>query len=147
MVDIDLKVLLVQTVTFLIGLFILWQTGFKYLLKVLEARRQKIESDLQEAKSAREAAEKIKADFESQLNGLRQQGKKMLDEAAADASRESARILDNTRVESKAILEKSRQEIARETEKAKREIKDQAATLALLAVEKVVGQSVDAGIQ
>ena len=56
--------LLFQFINFFVLVAILAKFAYKPLLKVLEDRRNKIASDLDNAAKARETAEKMKADYE-----------------------------------------------------------------------------------
>ena len=59
--------LLFQFLNFFVLVAILAKFAYKPMLKVLEERRNKISSDLNDAEQSRLAAEKLKADYEQQL--------------------------------------------------------------------------------
>ena len=59
--------LLFQFLNFFVLVAILAKFAYKPILKTLEDRRNKIASDLNNAQAARDAAEKMKADYQEQI--------------------------------------------------------------------------------
>ena len=66
MIDIN-GTLLIQFLNFFVLVAILAKFAYKPILKTLEDRRNKIASDLNNAQAARDAAEKMKADYQEQI--------------------------------------------------------------------------------
>jgi F-type H+-transporting ATPase subunit b len=93
-------------------LAVLWFAGaFKTALVALDAKAEKIQTDLEEAARLRAEAEAMLADIRKQRAEAEHQGAEMLKQAQADARR--------LEIESKAKLE---EQIARRTLMAKRRI-------------------------
>ncbi len=147
MVEIDLKTLLVQVFTFLIGAFLLWKTGIRYFAAILEKRKEQIKKDLDQAQNTRLEVEKIKADFEKQLAEMKQRSQQRLAEAVQEGNQQKARMLEETKAEAKALLDKASQDIERQMQSVKKEIKNEVVSLAMQAAEKVVGRTVDQAAQ
>lgn len=103
MVDINLGTLLFQIVNFFVLVGILAKFAYKPLLKVLEDRRNKIASDLDNAAQARQSAEQMKAEYEAQLSKARSEAQAIVDKAVKQAAKEG-----------QAQLEAIRAQIARE---------------------------------
>ena len=143
MIDIDIKIWLVQIFTFLVGMWLLWITGFKYLGRVLEERREQIKKDLEQAQKAKQEIEKIKTDYEGQVLELRKKSAHQLDEAIRDANTQRMKMVEEAKVESKSMLDKAKQEIEREADRAKKVIRNDVAGLALLVAEKVLKEKID----
>ena len=71
--------LLFQFINFFILVAILAKFAYKPLLKVLEERRNKIASDLDEAAKARQDADKLKADYEAQIRDAQAKAQAIVD--------------------------------------------------------------------
>ena len=73
--------LLFQFLNFFVLVAILAKFAYKPMLKVLEERRNKISSDLNDAEQSRLAAEKLKADYEQQLQTAQEKAQAIIDKA------------------------------------------------------------------
>ena len=81
--------LLFQFINFFVLVAILAKFAYKPLLKVLEDRRNKIASDLDNAAKARETAEKMKADYEAKISDDRAEAQAIVDKAVKQADKEA----------------------------------------------------------
>ena len=77
--------LLFQFLNFFVLVAILAKFAYKPMLKVLEERRNKISSDLNDAEQSRLAAEKLKADYEQQLQTAQEKAQAIIDKAVKQA--------------------------------------------------------------
>ena len=111
MVSLTEGTLLFQIINFFILVAILAKFAYKPLLKVLEERRNKIESDLDAAAQAREAAAQLQAEYEAQLRSARAEAQAIIDKAVKQADKEA-----------QAQLSAIREQIAREKQIAQAEI-------------------------
>lgn len=89
--------LLFQFINFFVLVAILAKFAYKPLLKVLEDRRNKIASDLDNAAKARETAEKMKADYEAQIRDARAEAQAIVDKAVKQADKEAQAQLEAIR--------------------------------------------------
>ena len=110
MIDLN-GTLLFQFVNFFILVAILAKFAYKPILKVLEDRRNKIATDISSAEEARATAEKLKADYEAQLQQAHTEAQAIVDKAVKQADKEAQAQLDAIRAQ-----------IAREKEIAQAEI-------------------------
>ena len=110
MIDLN-GTLLFQFVNFFILVAILAKFAYKPILKVLEDRRNKIATDISSAEEARATAEKLKADYEAQLQKAHMEAQAIVDKAVKQADKEAQAQLDAIRAQ-----------IAREKEIAQAEI-------------------------
>ena len=110
MIDLN-GTLLFQFVNFFILVAILAKFAYKPILKVLEDRRNKIATDISSAEEARATAEKLKADYEAQLQKAHTEAQAIVDKAVKQADKEAQAQLDAIRAQ-----------IAREKEIAQAEI-------------------------
>ena len=134
-------------VTFLTLVFILRRFAWGPLLAVIEEREGRIRADREAAQSARQAAEKMRAEVEARLEGLSAAGKQMLDKARAQAETLGARLKDVAEEEARAIKSRAGAELAAEKDRLVAELRKEVASLSILAAEKLLRRSVDESVQ
>ena len=134
-----------------INIFILF-FALSYLLfnparDFLEKRRQKIAGDLETAKTSREDAVALKAEYEEKLKSINKEAEAILDEARKKAKRQEAEILAEAKEEAGRILERADREIDLEKKKALEDVKQEIVSIASLMAGKAVAASMDVKIQ
>lgn len=134
-----------------INIFILF-FAMSYLLfnparDFLEKRRQKIAGDLETARSSKESAVALKAEYEEKLKAIEKEAEVILDEARKKAKKQEAEILEEARNEAGRIIERANREIDLEKKKALEDVKTEIVSIASLMAEKAVAASMDVKIQ
>ena len=134
-----------------INIFILF-FDMSYLLfnparDFLEKRRQKIAGDLETARSSKESAVALKAEYEEKLKTIDKEAEAILDEARKQAKKQEAEILEEARNEANRIIERANREIDLEKKKALEDVKTEIVSIASLMAEKAVAASMDINIQ
>ena len=120
-----------------INIFILF-FAMSYLLfnparDYLEKRRKKIAGDLEMAKSSRESALALQAEYEEKLRSINKEAEAIMDEARKKAKKQEAEILEEARAEAGRILD--------------RDVKTEIVSIASLMAGKAVAASMDVKIQ
>jgi F-type H+-transporting ATPase subunit b len=133
--------------SFLIFVVLLRVLAWKPLLGAVEARESGLRSERERAEKARDEAEKIQAELEKRLTGAKDEAKGILAEANKDGEKLRAELKKVAEDESKAIVEKTRAQLAEEKNRLVGELRSEVATLSVLAAERLVKKSVDAGVQ
>ena len=142
--DLDWQ-LLADSTLMLIAIFVLFLIMSYFLFnparKMLNARREKIQSELESAKQDMESSRKLREEYEAKLKDVDKEaeGRKALgseNQIIAQAKEEAARIVDRSRVE--AELEK---------QKMSDDVKKEIISVASLMAGKVVAVSVDKNLQ
>ena len=113
----------------------------------LEKRRQKIAGDLETARSSKESAVALKAEYEEKLKAIDKEAEAILDEARKQAKKQEAEILEEARNEANRIIERANREIDLEKKKALEDVKTEIVSIASLMAEKAVAASMDINIQ
>ena len=120
-----------------INIFILFFVMSYFLFnparEVLEKRRKRIAGDLETAKTSREDALALKAEYEDKIKSIDK-------EAEAD-------ILSEAREEANRIVDRANREIELEKKKALEDMKTEIVSIASLMAEKAVAASMDVKIQ
>jgi len=120
--------------SFLIVFGLLAKFGFPAIKKGLADRAEQIQSDLDEAESAKAAVTSKAAEYDAKLAEARHEAARIIEEARQDKRAEADAEVARIREQAQADVEASRtQAIA--------DIRAEVATLAIGAAEQVVGQS------
>lgn len=119
------------TIIFAAVVYILGQKAWPPLIKALQEREHAIHTSLANAKTEREAAEKLLAEYKAQIEKARVEATAIVDEGRRDAEVVRRRIQDEARKESDEMLARAKREIQLATDAATKELYDRTAELAV----------------
>lgn len=142
MIDIN-GTLLIQFLNFFVLVAILAKFAYKPILKTLEDRKNKIASDLNGAQEAREAAEKLKTDYQAQIRNAHAEAQAIVDKAIKQADKEAQAQLAAVRAQITREKEIAQAEIVNEREAALREMRNEVVTLSMAVAEKLLKKNMD----
>lgn len=117
---------------------------FKPIKKTLDKRKELIAKQFKDAEDAEQAAQEKLAQYEEKLTSVEDEKKQIILDAKDSAKAEYGRIIDKAQVDAQKLKEDARKQIEAESENAKRAAKEEIASLAMQAAEKVVGANVSA---
>ena len=134
-----------------VNIFILF-FALSYLLfnparDFLEKRRQKIANDLETAKSSKEGAVALKAEYEAKLKAVDKEAEAIIEEARKKAKKQEAEIIAEAKEEAARIIARANREIDLEKKKALEDVKTEIVSIAALMAEKAVAASMNVEIQ
>lgn len=134
-----------------VNIFILF-FAMSYLLfnparDFLEKRRAKIANDLETAKSSKEDAVALKADYEAKLKAVDKEAEAILEDARKKAKRQEADIIAEAKEEAARIIERANREIDLEKKKALADVKTEMVSIASLMASRAVAASMNVEIQ
>ncbi len=134
----DWKLLLAQGVNFGIILVVLRVTAYKPIMKLLEARRKKIEQGLVDAKAAKDMLESADHVYAEKMREAEKDGMKVFSKLEAEAKVKEAGLIAAARVKEADILKAA--EKAAHTKEAEAEARVHAGAISLVrsAIEKTV---------
>jgi len=141
---IDVKMLVLQSVAFLLLLFILSKYVYPILLKMIDDREKKIEESLKAAEVAQQAADESEHKTEKLLAEARKQAGEIVTQAKTEASAVVEKAAKKAKDEATHIAEQAQTDIARQVERARRDLKKEMINLVADATEKVARTKVDA---
>jgi F-type H+-transporting ATPase subunit b len=147
LVSFDPGLIIWTVVTFLLLVAILTKTAWRPILNALEERDRKIREDLETAKRAREEAERKRLEMEGRLADLRTQGAEMLAKAAQEGEKLRHGLKTQAEAEIHKMKERASADLEAEKERLVGELRREAAGLSVRAAEKLLGRSVDGGVQ
>lgn len=128
--------------TFILFL-ILKKLLFKPVSEFMENRRNEIEGSIKEAELKNEEAEKYKSEYMSKIEASQEEGRQIVKEAAKRAEERASEIIKAAEKEAKEIKERANLEVEREREKAINSLKDEIASIAMLAASKVIEEDLN----
>ena len=141
---IDWRLLILQTIAFLILLVILRKWVYPPLVAMLDKREKDLRAADKAAKSARENADKT----EKMTNELMRKARGEANEIVAAAREEAAKVVEEAgakaTAKSEAIVKQAQDEIAKEVEAARKALHNETLDLVAEATGKVLGEKVDA---
>lgn len=136
----DFLIQLIATlILFLLVRFLLW----KPITKMLEARKEKIDSELNAATSANAEAQELKHSLETQLADAQNQVKEIISKAEKEGNERKEQIIAEARKEAERRLNESNAQVEREIANKQKEIKDTIVSIAFEAASKILEKEVD----
>lgn len=129
-------------VNFFILLALLYKFAFGPINAMLEQRANTIESSLKHAEEVKVEVEQMRKETQTNLTDSRKEAQEIVARATKAAEDAKTEIITKAQEEAANIKSKATAEIEAATEQAKMELKDTAASLALIAAEKVLGRAI-----
>ncbi len=129
-------------VNFLVLLAILYKFAYNPVSKMLEDRATSIESSIKHAEDLKVEVEQLRKEAQANLIESRKEAQEIVGRATKSAEEAKNEMIAKAKEEYAGILAKGTAEIQAATAQAKVELKDTAATLALMAAEKVLGRAI-----
>lgn len=143
--------LLFNTILLAIAIFFLFLIMSKFLFnparKLLQDRQDRINNDIESAKEDKEAAEALKAEYESKLKNADKEVEAILSEARQKALKNETKIIDEAKLEASRIIKRAQDEAELEKKHAMDDMKQEIIQIASLMAEKVVAAKIDTTIQ
>lgn len=140
---IDGKLLIEQSLAFLILVWLLSKFVYPVLIKAIDSRRELLDSSVAEAKKAEEAA----ASAEEKICDLLGQARKEADDIIAVAHKSalaaSAEAEEKAKSRAERIVADAKVQLDREIVKARQLLRKETVQLVALATEKVIDEKVD----
>ena len=121
--------------------------GFPAVKGAMDARAEKIRSDLDAAEQARVDAQSVQSDYEARLADAKTEASRLIDEGRADADQVRTGLIAQAEVDAAGIRERAASESAAATAQAISDLRAEVAGIALGAAERVVQASLDAEVQ
>ena len=128
---------------FVLLLLILKKFVWGALLKLIDERRAKIDSDFASNERTRQELTKLKADYQEHLVKIEDEARAKVQQAVAEGRRVAVEIEEEARSSAREALEKSKEAIALEMAKARVELKEQVVDLAIQITHKIMQQNLD----
>lgn len=138
---IDAKLLLAQTVNFLLVLWLLNRFVFKRVLKFLDERKQGIEHGVELTKKAEREIERIGEARKLAMGKARELAEGLIIEAKSKGQVAQKEIVAEARISAQEVLRKAKEESERKKQDALKEAEVEMQKRAFLLAEKVLSRS------
>ena len=135
--------LIVGAVAFAVLFFFMWKWVLPRVAALLEERRQKIQGELEGAESTRAEADKLLADYRTQLANARDEGNRIIEEARKTAEQLRRDLQAKAEQESETTVTRAQEEIRAERDRVFQELRHQVGEIAVELAGRVVGQTLD----
>ena len=132
-----------QILSFLLLVWILAKFAWKPLMKMMEDRRNFIESNLKQAEQERAQAEQIKREYQEEMRKARQEAQEVIAKATKVSEVRAAEILAQAKEEADKIKKAALVDIERERDRAVADVRAQVAELSISVAEKIIRQKLD----
>ncbi len=129
---------LIQLFNTAVMCFILSKLLYKPVTNFLNARKERIANEIDEAKEKLNSADALKKEYEDKLKAIESERLTILEQARQDAVKNKEQIAAEARAEAEAIKNRAMTDIQREQEKAKDEMRKQIVELSTLVSSKFV---------
>jgi len=129
-------------INFFILLAILYKFAYGPILQMLDDRKNTIESSLHHAEEIRVEIERMKLETQQNLMDSRKEAQEIVARAQKIGEDTKAEVLAKAKEESAIERARAVAEIENAKEKAVGELRETAATLAIMAAEKVLGREI-----
>lgn len=130
-------------VNFFVLLAILYKFAFNPISNMMEERTNTIESSLSHAESLLAEVEQMRKDATTELSDARKEAQEIVARGTKIAEETKNDIISKAEAQVASEKAKAKAEIQAEKEQAISELRDTAATLAILAAEKVLGRALN----
>lgn len=130
-------------INFVVVLWALNKFLYKPLLGAISAREKEINDSLTKAKEDRDEAERLRRDFESQINNAQREAHEIIVKATKAATATKEQIESEARAKASDMLENATKTIEREKAKAIAELREEVAALAIAVAGKVIEKNLD----
>ena len=132
-----------QIINTIILYLIMKKLLFKPVVGFMEARKNSISDSLKEAEEKNKEADMLKAEYQEKLSNAQEEARQIIREATKRAEERSTEIVKEAEGQAVKILDRAELEIQREQKKAMNLLKDEMATLAVMAAGKMIKKSLD----
>jgi F-type H+-transporting ATPase subunit b len=128
-------------VCFLVVLFVLKRYAFGPVQQMIDTRRERIQSAIDEADHARAEARELLEEHKKLIGQAKSEAEEILSEARRVAEAQRERVKVETEEDRQRRLEETRRQIEQATQQALGQIRDEVGKLSLLAAEKITRKS------
>lgn len=125
-------------VSFIVIFLLVWRFVIPRLNALLDARAKAIEGRIDEAKSAREEAERVLEQYQQQLAEARQEAGRIRDQARDDARRITAEAQQQAQAAADRVTAQGQAQIEANRQKAEQDLRAEVGSLALSLASAVV---------
>lgn len=133
--------LLIQILNFIILVAILGHFAYKPMLKVLDARKERIQNDLDSAAASKADAAKLKDSYEEQLRTAQVKAQEIVNQAVKEAKIKAQEQIEAAHIAIEQEKVNATKQIERERKDALNDLKTQVAILSCDIAAKIISKN------
>ena len=132
-----------EVINFFVLLWLLKRFLYEPMTNMLDKRKNKIESDLEEAKEKKKEARELKKKYENELKNARQEAQEIVENAEERGKKKAEEIVENAREEAQRIKERNEAEIEQAKEEALSELRTEVSSISIMVASKFLKEKLD----
>ena len=137
------KLIIAQSVNFVLLLLILQRLAYKPVLKMLKDRSDKIEKSLKQEKKIEEELKNTEEIKLAEIKKTKEEAQVIIKEAHETAQKRSQESIEKTEIKTQEIIDKAKKEIISEKERSIRAAKKEIADVSIQIAEKIISSEID----
>jgi len=142
MVEIKMPIFILQVVTFLIALPVVWMLFIRALQNTLKKRDDFIRESIDKVEKGKAEVESMKNEYEKRLAAMEERAKEAMNSAVNRGEKMKQKMIDEARAEGAKMVADAKQEIENEKKKAIEDVKDTIVDLSMMAAEKMIKKKI-----
>jgi F-type H+-transporting ATPase subunit b len=142
MVNVEWQVVLVQLITFLVGMWFVWNSMIKALIRTMKNREEYIKSTIDKVDKDKADMDAMRVDYEKKISDMQAQTAAAYNKAMADGEKIKESMVDEAKKEGVKLIAEAKSEIEAEKRKAIEEVKDTIVDISMLAAEKAIKKKI-----
>ena len=143
MFDINIGILISQTINFLVLFYILNRFLFKPISSIIDKRKEEIGKLKEEAVSANDQAKNLKDECQRRLDSIQGEIEDLRQQKIAEIQDQVNSIINNAQIKANTFMEEAELEVLLERMRAWKDIHSNVTKLATSAAEKIIEESLD----
>ena len=116
---------------------------FKPVKGMLDKRKNYIATEISNAEDLKKNAEELKAEYENKIKEIKLEAEAIMKDARERAEVRSNEIIQEARQQTEEMIAKAQAEIERQNKNAYNALKNDVASMAIMAAEKIIGEKMD----
>jgi F-type H+-transporting ATPase subunit b len=144
---INLGFLVSQVVNFTLLAVLLYLVAYKPVLRMLDARKARIQKSMDDAEQAERRAAEAEQEYGRMIEEARKEGQKIIAQAAETSQKVATEIKARAEAEAIEIKQQARAEAAREREQLGAELRQEVGDLSITIARQLIGATVNEDAQ
>ncbi len=136
---IDLKMVIFQLINFAIVFFVLYKFAIKPISKLMDERKEEINTGLADAGENKVLKEKMLTDYKAEMQKARAESQTLFEAMKKEVEDKRTALLADVQIEADTLIKNGKEQLASEKQKMMNEIKGEIVELVTLATAKVAG--------
>ncbi len=139
----QLQVILILIINFTILFLVLKKFLFTRVLEHLDSRKKEIEGTFDKIEKDKAEIARLSQEYQNKLSQIEKESYQKLQEAIKEGLAAKTGIISEAHLQSDSIIRRAKEEIEQEKQKALKELRNEIASLAISAAERVIEKELD----